>query len=235
LIVFGGANEVGPPERSYGNGTTTGWTKQEDSSGHPAREFGGRWRSMPPACPTVLFGGKLAIGFLLNDIQPVEYDGNHQWRQLAADGVSAGRRQRAAMWYVARHCDILLFGGRAVPRVACVSAVGTVDDLWEWNGTTWRTSQHTDKHGPSPRRAASGCVGLATAGHAKILFRGFGAEPGAQIVVIQRDLALHGGRRLSSCCHRLAPPGLTQGGSSDLPSGHVPACSAGTTYTHSVQ
>jgi hypothetical protein len=107
----------------------------------------------------VMHGGSPAPGQTLGDT--LEFDRNF-WRRVSTSGPMA--RMTGAMVFDSARAVSVLFGGTAV------NPVRMLDDLWEWDGVTWRQPEIT-----SERPAGRGSPGMAydSARREIVLFGGF--------------------------------------------------------------
>jgi hypothetical protein len=138
-LLFGGSDDNGFFNDTW-QWTGTNWTKlQSDSfspgANQPAQRAGSVMAYDNARQRTVLFGGSGWTGFL-NDTW--EWNGT-TWTRMQADTATPGdsqpsRRTGAVLAYDSVRGRTVLFGGTA-------DGVNTLNDTWEWNGTSWTLKQ----------------------------------------------------------------------------------------------
>lgn len=177
-VLFGGYDGTNYLDETWlWNGTD--WTRERRNPA-PSRSLAAMWYD-PTLKKTVIYGG---IGRVTSQDRITRYsdmwtfDGNG-WAELKPAGGTPGPRYGAQVTIDPRSNHVLLFGGLRVDDVPPVPPATTPtqvqvysDDMWEWDGTTWKKLSPT---GVPPARE-NGAMAFDATRNEIILFGGYAGQ-----------------------------------------------------------
>src|SRR5690606_17972825 len=134
VVLFGGLDAAGSPLADTWEWDGAAWTERVPAQ-RPTARAGHALAWDPGLQEVLLFGGDTDLWLSSYRNDTWAWNGS-DWRQLARSGVLPAPRAHHGLASDLGRRRVVLFGGRSL-----LTAHGTTDDTWEWDGQRWLQRQ----------------------------------------------------------------------------------------------